>query len=147
MGTEENKALVRRFYEEIFNQRDLAAADALLSPAYVLYHAAIPRPVRGPEAFKKMMARGLATMPDVQMTVEHLVAEGEYVSAWFTAVGTHGGVAMGIAPTGRSVTVPGSALFRIVDGQVVEERRIEDTLGLLQQLGATITPPAAVPVP
>lgn len=141
MSTEANKALVRRFYEEIFNQRNLAAADELLSPEYVLSHTAIPRPVRGPAAFKKMMARGLATMPDVQMTVEQLVAEGDCVAAWFTAVGTHGGEAMGIAPTGRSVTVPGSAIFRVVDGMIVEERRIEDTFGLLQQLGATVTPP------
>ena len=147
MSADANKALVRRFYEEIFNQRDLAAADDLLSPDYVLYHTAIPRPVRGPEAFKKMSAMGLAALPEGQMTVERLVAEGEYVTAWFTFTGTHGGPLMGIAPTGQRVTASGSALFQIIDGKVVEERRIEDTLGLLQQLGATITPPMAIPTP
>ena len=147
MGTEENKALVQRFYEEIFNQRNLAAADELLSPEFVRYHAAIPRPVRGPEAFKKIAAMGLAALPDGQMTVEQLVAEGDHVAAWFTVTGTHGGVFMGIAPSGQRLSVPGSALFRIADGRIVEERHIEHVLGLLQQMGATITPPAAAPAP
>jgi steroid delta-isomerase-like uncharacterized protein len=143
MSSAENKAVVQRFYEEILNKRNLDAADELLSPDFVRYHAAIPRPVRGPEAFKKIAALGLAALPDGHMHVEQLVAEGDWVAARFTVTGTHGGMFMGIAPTGRPVTIPGSAHFRIADGKIAEEHHIEHVLGLLQQLGATMTPPAA----
>ena len=142
MSTEENKALVRRSIDEVVNQGNLAVADEVCASNYV--HRAPGSPeFRGPEGFKQLIAMYRTAFPDLHLTLEDLIAEGDAVVSHWTARGTHRGEFMGLAPTGKSVTVVGMVLSRCAGGRVVEDLEVSDVLGMLQQLGAI---PATAPV-
>src|SRR5215469_16499506 len=98
MSTEDNKALVRRGFEETLNQRNLALVDELHIPDFV-YHSA-SRTIQGREPFKQFMSMLLSAVPDLHVTIEDIFAEGDRVASRFTIRGTHTGDLMGIAPTG-----------------------------------------------
>ena len=134
---EENKLLVRRILEGMLNGRDLALIDDLAVPEYV-YHAAA-NPVRGPAAFKQLTGMFLTAFPDIRITIEDQVAEGEKVATRWTMRGTHQGPFMGIAPTGRPVAITG-LLSRISGGKLVEAWDRFDTMHFMQQLGAIPAP-------
>ena len=131
----ENKALARRFLEEAFNAGNLDVIDELVDPGFVNYDVALPEPVRGVEGAKASITGYRDAFPDVHITVEEQIAEGEFVTTRWTAQGTHQGDLMGIAPTGKQATVTGITIDKIVDGRIVESRTNWDNLGLLQQLG------------
>lgn len=141
MSAEANKALVRRLVEEI-NRRNLAAIDTLLAPDFV-DHSAPPGHAPGPEGFRQSIGMFVGAFPDFQWTIDDLLAEGDKVVLRVTARGTHRGELMGIAPTGKAVTVTGIAIFRVADGTIAEEWVNRDLLGLLQQLGAVPGPAPA----
>ena len=134
MSIEDNKALVRRFYEDVFNQRNLALVDELCSTTHVFHNP--PTTLHGREEFKQLLSVYLTAFPDASFTVEDEIAEGEKVTSRYTFRGTHQGELMGIPPTGRQVTVTGIIINRIAGGQSVEGWLNFDALGLLQQLGA-----------
>ncbi len=136
-STEENKALMRRLYEEVWSQGNLATIDELLAPDYVLHDPA--HLVRGPEGFKAYVSAFRAAFPDLHATVEDQIAEKDEAAMRFTAHGTHKGEFQGIPPTGRQVTLSGINIQRIVDGKIVENWVSLDALGMLQQLG--VLPP------
>jgi steroid delta-isomerase-like uncharacterized protein len=133
--SEQNKALVRRELE-MFSTGDFSAIDEILSPDYVGHDPAMPEPLRGPDAFKAQCEGYRTAFPDLQLTVDHQVAEGDYVVTRWTARGTHEGDLMGIAPTGNSVTTTGISIERVVEGLVVEDYTEWDALGLMQAVGA-----------
>jgi len=133
MSTEDNKALVRRFYEEVFNQRNLALVDHLFSTTHVFHNP--PTTLHGTEEFKQLLSVYITAFPDARFTVEDAIAEGERVASRYTFRGTHQGELMGIPPTGKSVTVTGMIINRIVNGQSEEGWLNFDALGMLQQLG------------
>jgi steroid delta-isomerase-like uncharacterized protein len=133
MSTEQNKALVRRYYEE--GSSNTALFDELLAPNYVLHFAGSPEPLSGIEAAKQFHIVYLTGFPDLQVTVEDLVAQGEKVVSRWTGRATHAGSFMNIPPTGRRVTVTGIAIVRLEGGKIAEEWVNFDALGLLQQLG------------
>jgi steroid delta-isomerase-like uncharacterized protein len=135
MSTEPNKAIVRRFFEEVYNQGNLALADELFAADFGGpgrgHHA-----VRGPEAARRGVRTMRTAFPDIHFTVEDLVAEDDKVVVRVTFRGTHQGIFMGIAPTGRKVTGIGVELARLADGKIVEEGwHHYDLLHLLEQLG------------
>ena len=132
----ETKGIARRFLEEAFNRGNLDVVDELVAPEFVNHDAALPEPVVGIEATKASIRGYRDAFPDMRMTVELQVAEGEQVVTQWTARGTHQGDLMGLAATGKQATVTGITIDRIVDGRIVESRTNWDTLGLLQQLGA-----------
>ncbi len=132
MSTEDNKALVRRWYED-FNQRNLAIVDELFTPDYVYHNP--PTTLHGPEEFKQFLSLYLTAFPDAHFTVEDEIAEGDRVASRATLRGTHQGEFMGIPPTGKPMTVTGIGIDRIVDGKFVEGWLNFDALGMLQQLG------------
>ena len=132
MSTEDNKALVRRWYEE-FNQRNLARVDELFTPDYVYHNP--PTTLHGREEFKQFLSLYLTAFPDARFTVEDELAEGDLVASRSTLRGTHQGEFMGIPPTGKPVTVTGMSIDRIVGGKFVEGWLNFDALGMLQQLG------------
>jgi len=138
MSTEENKAKQRRVWEEAFNKGDLSVADELFAPNYV-YHGPIGMEYKGPEGFKQMVTMFRNAFPDLHVTVEDMVAEGDKVVSRFTFTGTHKGELMGIAPTGKQVTIAGTVIVRWVGGKEVEAWGSEDLLGMMQQLG--VVPP------
>jgi deazaflavin-dependent oxidoreductase (nitroreductase family) len=133
MSTEDNKALVRRFYEE--GVHNPALFDELLAPTYVL-HLPGSLPISGIELAKQLMVAYTSAFPDLQLTTEDLVAEGDKVAIRNTWRGTHHGVFQGIAPTGKFVTFTGTDVFRLVGGRIAEQWADLDALGLMQQLGA-----------
>ena len=136
MSVEENRALIRRGVEEGWNKVNLdvfdeIAAGDVVNHSYKAY---------GLEAFKQHILAGMTAFPDVQMTIEDMIAEGDKVAVRYTFRGTQHGETQGIPPTGKYVTVPGIFMCRCEGGRIVEEWDIWDDLGLLQQLGA-ISPP------
>ena len=134
MSTADNKALVRRFYEDVFNQRNLALVDQLCSATHVFHNP--PTTLHGREEFKQLLSVYITAFPDAHFTVEDEIAEGEKVTSRYTFRGTHQGVLMGIPPTGKQVSVTGIIINRIAGGQSVEGWLNFDALGLLQQIGA-----------
>jgi steroid delta-isomerase-like uncharacterized protein/deazaflavin-dependent oxidoreductase (nitroreductase family) len=133
MPTEDTKALVRRFYEE--GVHNPALFDELLAPTYVLHLPGSP-PIAGIEGAKQLMAAYTAAFPDLQLTTEDMLAEGDRVAIRNTWRGTHHGAFRGLPPTGKHVMFTGTDLFRFVGGKIAEQWADLDALGLMQQLGA-----------
>ena len=131
MSVEENKAIVRSLYET-FNKQNLDALDDLIAPNYVDYS----RQERGLESVKPYYTDIYKAFPDVHLTIEDIIAEGDKVWVRFRATETHTGEYRGLAPTGKKITVVGVEIYRIVNGKVAETSWIcEDTLDSYKQLG------------
>ena len=139
MSIEENKAVVRRFFEELLSTDDLAVADELLSPGFRFYFAGSPDPL-DLKRYKKFLVARRVAFPDRRFVVEDMIAEGDKVSARFTMRGTHKGELRGVAPSGREVTMTGIDLIRLAEGKMVQDRVEVDQLGMMQQLGAIASP-------
>src|SRR5206468_1222883 len=101
MSAEENKAVVRRFWEECVNRQDLTAVDTLVAPEFVHHGAADAAQARGPEGVRRWAARLQAALPDLRVTLDDLIAEGDKVVVRSTRTGTHPGPLFGLPPTGR----------------------------------------------
>jgi len=124
MSAEENKALVRREQEELWNHTgNLDAAEELFAPAYA-------------EAARQEAADFRQGFPDVVSTIEDLIAEGDKVVARWTSQATHQGDYMGVPPTGKQVEFTGISVYRIEGGKIAESWTIEDELSLMRQIGA-----------
>lgn len=134
MAIEENKAIFRRFIEEVWNQGNLAVADELFAPNAVSPNA--PQLPPGPEGVKIITTMFRSAFPDFHMKIGDLIAEGDKVIARFTESGTHLGEFMGIAPTGKHVEFTEIGILRIAAGKVIESWYETDMLSLMQQLGA-----------
>jgi steroid delta-isomerase-like uncharacterized protein len=144
MSTEENKALLRRSVEEVFSaQGDIDVADEIFASDYVGHNPTDPQDVRGPEGAKELANMYRSAFPDVRLSIEEQVAEGDRVVTRWIASGTHQDEMMGIAPTGNQVRVEGITISHIQEGKIVQEWELFDTLGLMQQLGAVPTPEEA----
>ncbi len=131
----ETKAIARRFLEEAFNGGNLDVVDELVDPRFVNHDAALPEPMIGIEGAKASIAGYRDAFPDLRLTIEQQIAEGELVTTRWTARGTHEGDLFGMAATGKQATVTGITVDRIVNGRFVESWTNWDTLGLMQQLG------------
>lgn len=133
MSTEENKTLVRRYVEAIHGG-NIGEGEELLAPDFAFHVSGTPGPLDG-EAFGQLFAGFLSAFPDMAVTVEDLIAEGDRVAARVTTRGTHAGELMGLAPTGSRVEWSGISITRHANGKIVEQWGEFDALGLLQQLG------------
>jgi predicted ester cyclase len=137
MSTEENKAIVRRFFEEVLNQGNLAEAFELNAPNWVYHDPNVPN-VRTLEEYTQWITENRSVFPDLHLTIEDLIAEGDQVVGRYTLRGTNTGeivTPMQIPATGKQVTVTGIAIIRFAGGKGVEVWNQGDNLGLLQQLG------------
>jgi steroid delta-isomerase-like uncharacterized protein len=142
MSTEDHKALARRFIEEVANQGNLAVADELFAADFEVRDAVVPT-APGPEGVKQVFKAVREAFPDFHETLEDVLADEDRVMVRWTVRGTHRGLFAGIAATGKAVLWRGVFILRVKDGRFVEMWQVHDTLGLMQQLGATVTPPAA----
>jgi steroid delta-isomerase-like uncharacterized protein len=133
MSTEDNKALVRRFYAEVMGKGNMTEADKLPSTSYVEH---LPVPAPGREGLKQLVMLVRSAFPDIHPTVEDAVAEGDRVAVRIVARGTHQNAFMGIPPGGKAVEWREMHIYRVVDGKIVEHWGEIDQLGLLQQIGA-----------
>jgi steroid delta-isomerase-like uncharacterized protein len=132
VGLEENKDLVRAVFAPL--QTIIATHDELYGPDWVgRFPGMPPLDAEGHRQYSEAM---IAAFPDIERSIEDLVAEGDKVVARWTARGTHTGDFQGLPPTGKVATSSGITIFRIADGRIVEEWSESDMLGLLQQIGA-----------
>lgn len=134
-----NKAIVQRLYEEVWNRRKLEVISEIISPSHGLHVPTIPGSSVGPEAYKREVLRFLAGYPDLQWTVEDLIAEKDKVVACWTMSGTHKGDYMGIPATNKKVSVDGITIHHIAAGKIMDSYSNWDALGMMQQLG--VVPP------
>jgi steroid delta-isomerase-like uncharacterized protein len=135
VSTENNKALVRREYEDGVNKKDFGIRDEVLAGNYIAHFPGLPA-LKGIEAFRQFTAAFFTAFPDLQTTIEDLIAEGDKVAIRQTWRGTHKGNFLGIPPTGKQVTFTSNEFYRVADGELAEEWVELDMLGLMQQLGA-----------
>jgi predicted ester cyclase len=142
MSIEENKAIVRRFFEELLSTDNFAVADEILSPDFRFYFAGSPVAM-DLESYMEFLVARRAAFPERRFIVEDMIGEGDKVSARFTMRGTHKGEFRGIAPSGTELTMTGIDMIRISEGKLVEDRVEVDQLGMMQQLGAETSPQQA----
>ena len=142
MSEEENKAVVRRFFEELLSTDNFAVADEILSSDFRFYFAGSPDPMNL-EQYKEFLVARRAAFPDRRFVIEDMIAEEDKVSARFTMWGTHKGEFRGLAPSGREVTMSGIDMIRLAEGKMVEDRVEVDQLGMMQQLGVIASPQQA----
>lgn len=133
--SEQNKTIVRRTFEELWNKGNLQLADEFFSPNYAHHDPSTPDVGRGPESEKKRATLYRNAFPDLRLTVEDLIADGERVVARWSCHGTHKGELNGIAPTGKQFTITGVTIARFEHGKMVEGWINWDALGMMQQLG------------
>jgi steroid delta-isomerase-like uncharacterized protein len=134
--SEQNKALARRGLDEVWNQGKLTTIDELTASNATYHDPNVPGgKFTGPEGVKQFVQIYRGAFPDVHITVNDQIAEGDKVVTRWTATGTHKGQLMGIAPTNKPATVTGCDIARYQNGKVVEAWASYDMFGMLQQLG------------
>ena len=137
----DNKALTRRWFEEVWNQGREATIDELLGPTGIAHGLAEDgRGLPGPGEFRKFWRQFRSGIPDVRITVDQVIGEGDSTAIRFTAHGTHSGDGLGIKATNRKVRVTGICMMRWKDSQIAEGWNEFDAAGLMRQ----ITQPGAV---
>lgn len=135
--SEANKALVRRWFEEVWNQGREETIDELFGASAVGYGLGdTDVTTRGPAEFKIFANNLRGALPDIHMKIEDCIAEGDKVTVRLTVDGTHKGAQLGVPPTGRRIRIAGIVVVRIANGQIVEGWNSWDQLGLLRQIGA-----------
>lgn len=138
MTTDEQKAAVRHYLEEAWNQGNFAVIDEVMAPDYRRYTAA---GVLDREQQKQRIAAFRAGLPDLRLVVERMIAEGDQVAFRIQVIGTHDGTLLGVAPTQRPVTITATDILRFDEhGKVAEHWGNLDELGLLRQIGGLPAP-------
>lgn len=134
MSVSENKALVRRYFEEVWNNGrgdmidELCAADSVV-------HGLDGKTTSGRDALKAFHAKIGGAFSDQSVRIEALIAEDDLVTVRWTRTATHSGHGLGVAPTGRKIAFAGVLILRVNDGKIVEGWNCYDRLGMLQQIG------------
>jgi steroid delta-isomerase-like uncharacterized protein len=130
--TEANKALIRRFYDHVWNKAEYWAADDLVAPNYIR-HA--PQPIRGRDGIRDIVGQVRAAFPDLFISIEDLLSEGDRVAVRWHAYGQHNGEPFrGIPASGRPAQITGITITHFHNGQISEDWAQWDMLGLIKQL-------------
>jgi predicted ester cyclase len=135
MSLEDNKSIVRRYYEQVVNTGNVDLVESLVSREYAEVDEG-KRHAIGTEGAKAHILGVRQTYPDLHITIEQQIAEGEWVVSCITARGTHKGSWLGIKPTGKPVAFTGVNVDRVVDGRIVEHGGAANMLGPLLEIGA-----------
>ena len=141
MSTEDNKAVVRRYFEAMDSAETIGMVDALLAPDYRLRFDSMPE--MGREEMLPFVQGFFTAFPDLKHDIRDQIAEGDRVATRIVARATHTGDFMGIPPTGKAIEIQAIDIHRVVDGRIVEQWVISDGVGLLTQLGVMPQPAAA----
>lgn len=131
----DNKAVVRRLYEEVWNKRKLEVINEIISPSHALQASNIFGSSIGPEAYKHNVLLFFAGYPDLHWTIEDTIAETDKVVACWTISGTHKGDYMGVPATNKKISVDGMTVHHITDGKIMDSYVSWDIWGMMQQLG------------
>jgi predicted ester cyclase len=140
--SEENKAIMHRFYEEWVHRGNEDVLDEIIAPDCPLYFGGMFMGT-GPEAFKQTRAMMYSAFPGFRWTIDEIIAEGDTIAEHLTGRGTHEGEFMGVPPTGNRVEIPAMAMVRIREGKITEMKGMPNMLGLLQQIGGVPAPGAS----
>lgn len=138
----DHKTIIRQLIEEPW-KGNLDVIDQYVAPGYVGHDPSQPQLIRGPDGLRATFQGYIDGFSDARITIDQQIAEGDLVASRWTGRGTHNGEIMGVAPTGKEVTVSGITLSKLQGGQVIEEWVNWDTLGMLAQLGAIPIPSTA----
>ncbi len=130
-----NKVIVRRLYEEVWNKRRLELVDEIISPSHALHDPNVSGSAVGPEAYKRQVTRFITAFPDLRLTIEDIVGENEKLAVAWTISGTHRGEFMGITATNKKVSVDGITINHIVNAKIMDSYISWDAWGAMQQLG------------
>jgi predicted ester cyclase len=139
MSTEENKKLILRWREEIWNKRNVNIIDELHAPDYVGHYCFIPEPIRGRDALKQVLSAYLAAF-DLRFEPEFVIAEDDMVVVHDASWAKSTGIFRGIPPTGKEVTTSDTDIYRIVDGKITEQWYETNFIPAMQKLGLIPTP-------
>jgi steroid delta-isomerase-like uncharacterized protein len=131
----DNKAIVRRLYEEVWNKRRLEVVDELISLSHALNDPIISGSQVGPELYKRRVVELTTSFPDLRLTIEDMIAEKGKVSVSWITSGTHQGEFLDIPATGSRIFVEGITIHDITNGKILDSHARWDALGLLRQLG------------
>jgi steroid delta-isomerase-like uncharacterized protein len=134
----ENKALVQRWFDQVWNEGRADAIDEMFAAEGVAH--GLGQDLHGPAEFKVFHSTFRGAFPDVRVQMDEMIAEGDRVAYRFTATGTHRGGDLGFAATGRPVRFLGMGSVRIAHGRIVEGWNVLDQLGMLTQLGVVAAP-------
>jgi steroid delta-isomerase-like uncharacterized protein len=143
MSTEDNKTLVRRFYDEVWNLGNTDFAHEVFAEDYVRHDLRPTEALPGPAGQKKIADDFRAAFPDLEVAVDLIIGEEDFVVGRWTASGTHLGPWGALEPTGRRATFSAVNIFRFEDGKVAEIWNHRDDLGLAEQIGAPVHAGAA----
>lgn len=135
----QNKIIVRRFFDEVVNGRKLEVVDELIASDFT-DHNVPPGTPKGPEGMKQFLKMVGTAFPDLHITIEDMLEDGEKVIVRLSVRGTHKGDLMSIPPTGKQATWAGIDIIRIANGMMVERWGLRDFMSLMQQLGI-VQPP------
>lgn len=134
MSSERNKALIQRLFDEVLNAGNFGLLDQLIGASYV-EHNPVANQAAGAAGVRDRIRDLRKAFPDLRFVLDELVGEGEVVAARYHWQGTHKGTFLGIAPTGRRLSVRGMDFYRLEDGRVIEHWDVVDEFGMLSQLG------------
>ena len=132
-----NKALVRRWFNEVWNQGRIDTIDELLAPNALIHGLDTANGATGPAAFKPFHTAFRNAFPNIHIEILHAIAEGDYVSAHCRVTGVHQGALQNIQPTQRTIQFAGIAIARIQNGKIVEGWNHFDFMNLYKQIGIT----------
>jgi steroid delta-isomerase-like uncharacterized protein len=136
--TEENKAIVRRWFEEVINQGNVEAVDVICAqcaPSFVVIKGVDEDASGGLEGVKSLVQTFHKAFPDLKFKIEDQIAEDNKVVSRLSIEGTHSGEFMGIPPTNKQFSIKGVSIWLVGEGKLVEEWVSWDTMGMMQQLG------------
>lgn len=133
MPLEENKAIVRKMFEAI-NKQTLTSLDKLMAPDFVLHMRS--QQTQGWEVGRKVVEDEIRAFPDLHVAIEDIIAEGDKVCVRLQETATHKGEYRGLAPTGNRLSYAVIAIWRIIEGKIVEGWIVYDQMDFLKQLGA-----------
>ena len=135
MSTEQNKQLVRRLVEEVFNQKKIDVIEELVSPDFVEHEAVPPGVPPGRDGLKALFGMMHKAFPDFNVTIEHLIAEDNHVVLHMNWTGSHEADFMGIPPTGKTISVTVIDIMGMNEGKIAAHWGVMDQMTLMQQLG------------
>lgn len=138
MSLEANKAIARRFFEQVWNKGNLDVIDETHAAGYVLHDPT--GDIQGTEGLRQFVMVYRTAFPDFHVTIEDEIAEGDMVVLRWTVTGTHKAELMGIPPTNKRMKMAGITMGRIASRKIVEAWNSLDALGMMQQLGVIPTP-------
>jgi steroid delta-isomerase-like uncharacterized protein len=136
----DNKSIVRRLYEEVWNKRKLGVMNELVSPSHALHGPLYTGPAIGPEVYRRQISLFVAGFPDLRFAIEDTVAEQDKVVVCWTFSGTHKGEFMGVPATDKKVSVDGITIHVLSKGIIMDSYVSLDMWGMMQQLGVITAP-------